>query len=297
MERDDEVKGGGNSYTTEFRQYDPRLGRWLTLDPLMLMFPHVSPYVAFDNNPIYYTDPYGLAPVNPTGDEKSQGDQTSKKEIEYDDKGFPINQDEKVQPVGTLLKEVNIRPVSGQHVQRDLKSIEHDINEAINKVFQSTPTTESSVVKWLRKLENATYGSGETIKGGEHYTSKDATYHTQTKTKSKNNVNTRDIGDLLDAWGAKKKGSTSQKRGDQMTEAFDIGTRVDERIEQEKKNNSNTQPALQNGSSEKIIIQAKGGSYMYHNGEWYRRQIVISDSTYYPINEDKVPENIKVQVQ
>jgi hypothetical protein len=164
-------------------------------------------------------------------------------------------------------------------------------------VFQSTPTTESSVVKWLRKLENATYGSGETIKGGEHYTSKDATYHTQTKTKSKNNVNTRDIGDLLDAWGAKKKGSTSQKRGDQMTEAFDIGTRVDERIEQEKKNNSNTQPALQNGSSEKIIIQAKGGSYMYHNGEWYRRQIVISDSTYYPINEDKVPENIKVQVQ
>ncbi len=64
MEKDMEIKGDGNSYTTEFRQYDPRLGRWLSLDPLMMMFPDMSPYVAFANNPIYYTDPYGLAPVN-----------------------------------------------------------------------------------------------------------------------------------------------------------------------------------------------------------------------------------------
>ncbi len=60
MEQDNEVSGNGNSYTTEFRQYDPRLGRWKSLDPLMGMFPWMSPYVAFDNNPIYYTDPLGL---------------------------------------------------------------------------------------------------------------------------------------------------------------------------------------------------------------------------------------------
>ena len=61
MEKDPEMKGDGNSYTTEFRQYDPRLGRWLSLDPLMAQFPDMSPYVAFDNNPIYYVDPYGLS--------------------------------------------------------------------------------------------------------------------------------------------------------------------------------------------------------------------------------------------
>ena len=33
MEKDDEVKGVGNSYNTTFRQYDPRLGRWMSLDP------------------------------------------------------------------------------------------------------------------------------------------------------------------------------------------------------------------------------------------------------------------------
>ncbi|MGV3631749.1 MAG: RHS repeat-associated core domain-containing protein [Bacteroidota bacterium] len=60
METDPEVKGEGNSYTTEFRHYDPRLGRWLSLDPLMGEFPWMSPYVGFDNNPVIYTDPYGL---------------------------------------------------------------------------------------------------------------------------------------------------------------------------------------------------------------------------------------------
>lgn len=60
MEVDNEVSGNGNSYTTEFRQYDPRLGRWKSLDPLMASFPWLSPYCAFDNNPVFYVDPYGL---------------------------------------------------------------------------------------------------------------------------------------------------------------------------------------------------------------------------------------------
>lgn len=76
MERDDEVKGEGNSYTTMFRQYDPRLGRWLTLDPLMAKFPGISPYVSYANNPIFYKDPYGLSPVNDTDppSKKAQGE-------------------------------------------------------------------------------------------------------------------------------------------------------------------------------------------------------------------------------
>ena len=65
MEKDPEWNGEGNSYTTEFRQYDPRVGRWLSLDPLMAQFPDVSAYVAYSNNPIYFIDPTGLAPVDP----------------------------------------------------------------------------------------------------------------------------------------------------------------------------------------------------------------------------------------
>lgn len=69
MEKDDEVKGEGNSYTTEFRQYDPRVGRWLSLDPELSRYPYESPYVAFHNNPIIYTDPFGDSP--PEGDPKT----------------------------------------------------------------------------------------------------------------------------------------------------------------------------------------------------------------------------------
>lgn len=60
MEQDDEVNGStGTSYTTEFRQYDPRVGRWLSVDPLAATFPYQSPYCAFNNNPLYWVDPTG----------------------------------------------------------------------------------------------------------------------------------------------------------------------------------------------------------------------------------------------
>lgn len=62
MEKDDEVKGSGNSYTTHFRQYDPRIVRWTSLDPAVAKYPNQSPCVAFNNNPIFYTDPFGDDP-------------------------------------------------------------------------------------------------------------------------------------------------------------------------------------------------------------------------------------------
>jgi hypothetical protein len=35
----------------------------------MMKFPWMSPYVAFDNNPVFYTDPFGLEATNDGGDE------------------------------------------------------------------------------------------------------------------------------------------------------------------------------------------------------------------------------------
>jgi RHS repeat-associated protein len=58
LESDDEVKGEGNSYTTEFRQYDPRVSRWLSTDQVFKA--HESVYAAFANNPVNYLDQNGL---------------------------------------------------------------------------------------------------------------------------------------------------------------------------------------------------------------------------------------------
>jgi RHS repeat-associated protein len=60
-EMDNEVKGEGNHYTTEFRQLDPRLGRWFSVDPLAAQFPWQSPYNSMDSNPIDRTDRLGLS--------------------------------------------------------------------------------------------------------------------------------------------------------------------------------------------------------------------------------------------
>ena len=62
MEKDDELKGSGNSYTTEWRQYDPRIGRFLSLDPAMIKYPGWSPYCFSFNNPVYWNDPNGDDP-------------------------------------------------------------------------------------------------------------------------------------------------------------------------------------------------------------------------------------------
>ncbi|KEZ94304.1 hypothetical protein IL45_02315 [Nonlabens ulvanivorans] len=60
MEKDDEVKGEGNSYTTFFRQYDPRLGRWKSLDPKSVAWD--SPYSFSRNSPLIFNDPKGDCP-------------------------------------------------------------------------------------------------------------------------------------------------------------------------------------------------------------------------------------------
>lgn len=59
MEKDQEMKDGQNDYTTHFRAYDARVGRWKSLDPEMNNLPSLSPYLSMDGNPIMLNDPDG----------------------------------------------------------------------------------------------------------------------------------------------------------------------------------------------------------------------------------------------
>jgi hypothetical protein len=72
--KDDEVFGvTGTSYTAEFWQYDPRVGRRWNLDPLSPKFPAMAPYAGFNDNPLLYKDPGGNEAVN-TNDGGDGGD-------------------------------------------------------------------------------------------------------------------------------------------------------------------------------------------------------------------------------
>jgi len=73
MEKDDEIVGSGNNYDFGARHYDSRLGRWWSVDPLASAFPNMSPYAAFNNNPLRFTDPTGAAPEDWVGKKNENG--------------------------------------------------------------------------------------------------------------------------------------------------------------------------------------------------------------------------------
>jgi RHS repeat-associated protein len=58
-EKDDELKGNGNSYNYGARFYDPRVARFLSLDPQQKKFPGRTPYLYAGNNPALYVDVNG----------------------------------------------------------------------------------------------------------------------------------------------------------------------------------------------------------------------------------------------
>jgi RHS repeat-associated protein len=60
QEKDDEIKGDGNSLNYSFRMHDPRIGRFFARDPLAPSYPHNSPYAFSENVVIHAVELEGL---------------------------------------------------------------------------------------------------------------------------------------------------------------------------------------------------------------------------------------------
>lgn len=77
-ESDPELKGEGNSINYKARIYDPRLGKFLSVDPLTKDYPWYTPYQFAGNTPIQAVDLDGLEPkyVNESGYNVSASDHT-----------------------------------------------------------------------------------------------------------------------------------------------------------------------------------------------------------------------------
>src|SRR5687768_13237003 len=67
-ESDNEVSGSGNQYDYGFRIYNPRLGRFLSVDPLSKSFPWWTPYQFAGNMPIAAIDLDGMEIKTMAGD-------------------------------------------------------------------------------------------------------------------------------------------------------------------------------------------------------------------------------------
>ena len=63
QEKDDELKGEGNSLNYTFRMHNPRVGRFFAVDPLFKEYPHNSVYAFSENRVIDATELEGLEAV------------------------------------------------------------------------------------------------------------------------------------------------------------------------------------------------------------------------------------------
>jgi RHS repeat-associated protein len=72
QEKDDEVKGEGNSINYKYRMHDPRVGRFFAVDPLAKKYPWNSSYAFAENKVIRYIELEGLeTPTEATGTAKA----------------------------------------------------------------------------------------------------------------------------------------------------------------------------------------------------------------------------------
>ncbi len=60
QEKDNEIKGEGNSLNYTFRMHDPRVGRFFAVDPLFRQYPHNSTYAFSENDVIRAIELEGL---------------------------------------------------------------------------------------------------------------------------------------------------------------------------------------------------------------------------------------------
>lgn len=60
QEKDDEIKGAGNSLNYKYRMHDPRVGRFFATDPLEKSYPWNSPYAFSENKVIHMVELEGL---------------------------------------------------------------------------------------------------------------------------------------------------------------------------------------------------------------------------------------------
>lgn len=59
-EKDNEISGSGNQYDYGFRIYNPRIGKFLSVDPLTQSYPELTPYQFASNTPLMAIDLDGL---------------------------------------------------------------------------------------------------------------------------------------------------------------------------------------------------------------------------------------------
>jgi RHS repeat-associated protein len=154
MEKDDEVKGVGNSYDFGARMYDSRLGRWLTIDPLASKYPSLSPYNFVGNSPVVFVDPDGekIIIYYDSGEKNSEGEPILKS-YEYGS-GLKVPKDKFVKQAVKTLKKIERKGLDPNGIIEDIKTSETNHAAILYKANWNSTAAHISVGSVVQMDEN-----------------------------------------------------------------------------------------------------------------------------------------------
>jgi len=143
MEKDNQIKGVGNSLDFGARIYDSRLGRWMSLDPLAQKYPDLSPYNFVENSPIIFIDPDGKKIIvhYVDGDGNAQS-------IEYKPGVGYVGDNEFVKNVFASLDEAALSSGGRKTI---LKVVNNKVITNIREIDETDPKGPTGPVTWWDK--------------------------------------------------------------------------------------------------------------------------------------------------
>jgi RHS repeat-associated protein len=145
----DEWQGDGNMYDYVARLNDPRIARWLSLDPWAKKYPWQSPYVSMDNKPVAKIDPSGK------GTESVHVDENGKVLRNYNDGDNTVY----MHKIGTTGNDIDKKYVSMEGHSAGGKKIGElggtiDIHLIFTNVLNNSraEAKETNALEWVNKV-------------------------------------------------------------------------------------------------------------------------------------------------
>jgi RHS repeat-associated protein len=158
-EQDNEVKGMGNSYTSEFRQLDPRVGRWLSLDILTNKAASWSGYRSFFCNPIRYKDSDGKWEWDQNGNLRAQKGDDAHSLAKF----LGSSESNAI----TILKRSGVRTDSKGRLNLKIGQTLNKENLWVGVKYINVPIVKST----KEALQHYYYGNGQSVDVGDKTTS------------------------------------------------------------------------------------------------------------------------------
>ena len=185
QEKDDDFKGKGNSLNFEFRIYDPRVGRFFRVDPLLNQYPHNSPYSFSENVVVNSIELEGLEKIFAYSSKMVNGKYEQKLVAEYEIEGlqvdlrknvfYNVNSDGTKDIAIITYYSINSDGTNGSSIEFSKYSevtpekLKTFFNPVPQKTEQVVTESQSNEKPYIDQMIDEAYNEGEYLRSASYY--------------------------------------------------------------------------------------------------------------------------------